>query len=153
MEALTLDRQAAIFMEGVYALDKLYDEYAKSVGLTTVGLRVLTSIHEAGGPFTQKEISQQLGLPKQSINLVIRSLWDRGLVEMRELDSDRRNKEIWLNQQGQEYTLDIVSRLMEAFTAAFGRLSYAQRQEINHLLQEITKGFMEITGKTPEEEG
>lgn len=144
MENLTLEEQTALFVNGIYAIDKLYDEYAKSVGLTFIGLSVLNVIYEQDGTFTQKFISERTSLPKQSVNVIIRSLWEQGYIEMRELDTDRRNKEIWLSQSGREYAKRIIGKLAEAMAGAFGQLTYLQRQDMIHLVAQITANFKTV---------
>lgn len=144
MENLTLEEQTSMFVNSIYALDKLYDEYAKSVGLTFLGLSVLNVIYEQEGTFTQKHISERTGLPKQSVNVVIRSLWEQGYVEMRELDTDRRNKEIWLSETGRKYVERIVGKMVEAVAGAFGQLTDPQRQDMLRLVTQVTANFKEI---------
>lgn len=144
MENLTLEEQTAMFVGSIYDIDKLYDEYAKSVGLTFIGLSVLHVIYEQDGTFTQKIISERTGLPKQSVNVIIRSFWEQGYVEMRELDTDRRNKAIWLSQSGREYAERIIGKLTEAVASAFGQLTYPQRQDMIRLVKQITANFKAV---------
>lgn len=144
MENFTLEEHAAMFVSGIYSIDKLYDEYAKSVGLTYIGLMVLSAIYETDGIFTQKLLSEQVGLPKQSVNVVIRSLWEQGYVEMKELESDRRNKEIWLSETGEKYTERIIGKLTESVGEALGQLTYVQRQDVIDLINQVTRNFKNV---------
>lgn len=144
MENLALEEQATLFVNGIYAIDKLYGEYAKSVGLTYLGLSVLNAIYEQDGSFTQKALSEQAGLPKQSVNVVIRSLWEQGYIEMKELDSDRRNKEIWLSETGRAYVEQVAGTMIAAVANALGERSYQQRQDIIDLLTQIAASYSAI---------
>lgn len=141
MENFTVEQHTAMFISGIYAIDKLYDEYAKCVGLTYIGLMVLNAIHEVDGVFTQKQIAERTGLPKQSVNVVVRSLWEQGFLEMKELPRDRRNKEIWLSESGKEYTQRIIGALANTVETALARLTYMQRQDVINAIDQVTLSF------------
>lgn len=137
MQQFTLQEQTLLFFNSLRYMDKLYDEYAKTVGLTYQGLNVLNVLYETPDNCTQKLISERIHLPKQSVNVIIRSLWEQGYIEMKELDSDRRNKTIRLSASGREYADRIVGRLLAIEGDVFARLTYGQRQEMIELADRI----------------
>lgn len=137
MNRLTLEEQAAQLFTAWHSIDKLYGEYARSVGLTYLGLSVLNAIYEAPENCTQKDICERTNLPKQSVNVAIRAMWEQGYVEMKELSSDRRNKAIRLTVSGRAYADAIIGRLMRAETRIMGRLTYEQRQSVLDLMQQV----------------
>lgn len=145
MEKIQRKEHAAHFIRSIYALDRLYDAYAKSVGLTNMGLLVLHAIKQTDGVFTQKELCEVTGLPKQSIHLVIRSLLQNGYIEMREVARDRRNKEIRLSKSGNVYIEGIIDTLNASVAGALEDLSLTEQQHflaaidriIEHIRQNI----------------
>lgn len=76
---------------------------AASVGLTYQGLNVLNAIYETAEDCTQKNICAQTHLPKQSVNVIIRSFLDQGYAELKEQSRDRRNKIIRFTASGQDF--------------------------------------------------
>ncbi|MDO4548500.1 MAG: helix-turn-helix domain-containing protein, partial [Clostridia bacterium] len=72
------------FFDILKKLDSIYERYAKSVGLTYTGLYVFHTI-SISQKCTQKYLCDQLFLPKQTINSIIKSFERQGLLEMIEL--------------------------------------------------------------------
>lgn len=149
MPHFTIQEQTSMFMNSLRSIDKLYDEYAKSMGLTYLSLSVLTVIYELPKGCTQKIICEKTHLPKQSVNVIIRSFWEKGYVEMREQDGDRRNKTILLSTSGKKYAKRIIGKLMQAEEQIVSQLSYGQRQELVDLVRKLEAG-LEISLKNPE---
>ena len=81
-------------------MDNAYEAYAKSKGLTYLSLMVLDVIYALGDGCTQKQISEDTHYPKQSINLVVKSFLEDGIIELRELPENRKNKGITLTEKG-----------------------------------------------------
>lgn len=122
-------------IESWRSIDKLYEQYAKSQGLTYLGLSVLDIICTTPEVCTQKLICEQLFLPKQNVNLIIKSLWEQGYLEMREITSDRRNKQILLSEAGQKYAVQVFGRLNRAEELVIGQLTGDERQMLLSLVQ------------------
>lgn len=149
MPHFTVQQQTSMFMDSLRSIERLYDEYAKSVGLTYLSLGVLTMLYETPKGCTQKAICEKTHLPKQSVNVIIRSFWEKGYVEMREQDSDRRNKTILLSASGKKYAKRIVGKLTQVEDEVISQLSYEQRQELIDLVRKLQAG-LENSLKTPE---
>lgn len=136
-----MNEQGRRFMELMQGFDRLYEEYAKAKGMTYISLTVLDAIYECEDVCTQKQICEETHYPKQSVNLVIKSFWESGYVELHEIPSDRRNKQIVLTDKGRAYADDIVGSLWQADKEATGKLSEAQREELLKLLDIYEKAF------------
>lgn len=113
MKDKTLREKVNHLHNGWRAIDKLYEQYANAVGLSYTGLEVLEAIYENPENCTQKLICEETFLPKQSVNLVIKALREKGYVEMKEQDEDRRNKVICLNDSGLAYAKAVVGKLIK----------------------------------------
>ena len=136
-----MNEQDKRFMELMQSFDRLYEEYAKAKGLTYISLTVLDAIYECEDNCTQKQICEQTHYPKQSVNLVIKSFWENGYVELCEMPTDRRNKQIVLTEKGRAYADEIVGALWQADEEATETLSEAQRQELLKLLGIYEQAF------------
>ncbi|MCD8351427.1 MAG: MarR family transcriptional regulator [Planctomycetaceae bacterium] len=129
----------------------VYEECAKSVGLSLSGLLVLTAIADNDGACTQKSVCTQTFLPKQSVNSIVAGLMRDGHITLAEIDTDRRNKCIRLTQKGREYADKIVPKIHQAEHRAMERLTEKQRtgliessRQYGTYFQECMREFFEI---------
>ena len=99
------------FKESMRRIDKMYDAYAKSVGLNYVSILVMEILCEPG-VHTQKALCKKLELPKQFVNTIINSFREDSLITLREAE-DRRNKEIHLTEKGRQFAEKVVRPMLE----------------------------------------
>ncbi len=116
-------------------MDRAYEEYARSKGLTYLSLVVLEEIYEIGGGCTQKQISEDTHYPKQSINLVIKSFLQEELVELKENPQNRKNKHIKLTVKGKQLCDNVVLPLLQKEEQAFNEMGEANGKELIRLLE------------------
>lgn len=141
MRKPTVREQMKQFFDIFDSIEILYEEYAESVGLTYMGLLVLEMIFNTPENCTQKFICEQLRLPKQSVNVIIRSFLDKGYVEMKEIDSDRRNKAIRFTQTGREFAGRVMAKMRNAEEATMEQLTFEQRQAAIILMEKMKEEF------------
>ena len=137
-----LKRQLARFNHIMQGIEKVYEDYAKSVGLTYMSLAVLQIICYAETPPTQKEICEQSHYNKQIVNSIIKGFTDKGYLEFREVKSDRRNKQVLLTDSGKSYSDDILSPLWEIEQKAVTVLSDEDREKLLTMLKSCYEGYL-----------
>lgn len=98
-----------IFSEKWMSIERLSEEYARVAGLTSMSLTVLEMIYDHSQNCTQKLICEQSQYSKQSVNMIIKSFWEQGYIELSEMKADRRNKQITLSESGVKYADRIIS--------------------------------------------
>jgi DNA-binding MarR family transcriptional regulator len=125
-------------------LNKLYEEYAKSVNISYTSLIILILITRVE-TCTQKLICEQTFLPKQTVNSVITAFYREGYVELKELPTDRRNKTIHLTEEGKKFADKIVPKLREAEYKAMESLSPQQREDLLEGIDIYYKAFRKTT--------
>ena len=103
-----------------------YEEYAKSVGLSFTSLYILSAIYRTEN-CTQKILTEQCFLPKQTVNAVITSFYKKGWVELREQPEDRRNKTVHLTEAGRTAVEPILQRVQQSEQLAMSRLTEEER--------------------------
>ncbi|MCL1994179.1 MAG: MarR family winged helix-turn-helix transcriptional regulator [Spirochaetes bacterium] len=123
------------FKESWHKIDSLYNLYAKSVGLNLTAIHVLEFLYDSAAVYTQKDICEIFGLPKQSVNSIIKSLWEQSYVELKEA-KDRRNKEIILTASGIEYAKKVLKPMQAIDRKAWGSLTPS---EISVFLETMKK--------------
>lgn len=112
-------------------------------GLTYLSLSMLEAIYEVGDSCTQKRISEETHYPKQTVNLVIKSFLESGCVELREIPSDRRNKQIILTAKGRQLCERVVAPMLEAENRAVRGLSERQSELLAALFELYGESYCE----------
>ncbi|MEA5003340.1 MAG: MarR family winged helix-turn-helix transcriptional regulator [Christensenella sp.] len=128
MEGKWSKEQEARMTEKWNSINRLSEEYAKAAGLTPMSLAVLTIIYENQMDCTQKLICEQSQFNKQSVNMIVKSFWEQGYVELAESKSDRRNKQVTLSGKGKKYAKRLVEPLLTVEQSALGRLTLEQSE-------------------------
>ena len=102
-----LQRFYALWKEG----NAMYEDWAKKHGLSSNGVLVLYSLYEAKDNCTQKSISQNWSIPKQTINTILKDFSSNNYIELSTDETDKRNKLIKLTREGKIYAGEIIEAL------------------------------------------
>ena len=122
-------------MQQFQNMDNVYEEYAKSKGMTYISLVVLEEIYELRDGCTQKQISEDTHYPKQSINLVVKAFLEDSFVELKELPENRKNKGITLTVKGHQLCNDVVVPLLQQEEMVLQEMGSRESQELIRLLE------------------
>lgn len=115
-------------------IDTIYNEYAKKHSLSYTAVLLLRHVLEYEGHYTQVELANVLGLPKQGIHSIVKDFLEKGYLNLREA-KDRRYKEIILTEAGKSFTKDILKSLNKAEEA----LQSLEEEEIEFLVNIMVK--------------
>ena len=98
------DNNMIIQLQRYYALWKectaMYEEWSKDQGLSSNRVFALYSFYESNGRCTQKMISEEWNISKQTVNTILKDFQKKGYINMVSDDSDKRNKLICLTESG-----------------------------------------------------
>lgn len=122
-------------MNYLQSIDDAYEEYAKAKGMTYISLVILEEIYEAGDNCTQKQISRDTHYPKQTVNLAVKSFWEDGYVELKEIPTDRRHKYIVLTEKGKKHCEEVIAPLLEKEECAIAGMGKNESEELVRLLE------------------
>ena len=103
--------------------DALYNRWAAAHGVNNYVLD-----NHPGA--TQKAIADHAGLPKQTVNTVVRALRDEGYVTLSPASGDRREKNASLTPAGQTYARALLEPLYALEDAVFARMGDTRVQEM-----------------------
>ncbi len=144
----------AVFLEQVnqyYTVwqeyNSVYEEWAKAHGLSVNSLLVLSALHDGMEECTQKKISQKWRIPKQTINVVLKDMERRELVEMFPMQEDRRNKLIRFTESGKEYADTIISKLRKVELFVVEGMKIERMKERNEDTALFVKLFSKAGGR------
>ena len=139
-----LREQLSKFNSIMQGIEKFYEDYAKSVGLTYMSLTVLEIIYHASKPITQKEICEESHYIKQMVNTIVKNFNENGYVEFTEVPEDRRNKYVLFTESGKEYADNILKPLIEMEERAIMVLSDAEREKMLEMLERCYMGYQNL---------
>lgn len=122
-------------------IEKIYENYAKSVGLTYMSLTVLQIIYHSDKLCTQKNICEDSHYNKQIVNSIIKGFYKKGYIELREVPEDRRNKKVNLTASGRKYADKILLPLSEIEEKALSVISDSEKEQLVSLLGRCYEGY------------
>ena len=128
-------------------MDNAYEAYARSNGLTYLSLMVLDVVYALGDGCTQKQISEDTHYPKQSINLVVKAFLEDGIVELRELPENRKNKGITLTDKGRQLCDDVIVPLLRQEEAVMFEMGEKDTAELLRLVELYGNAYCKLIKK------
>lgn len=135
------ENSVARFTEKWQSLGWVYEEYAKSRGLTYMSFIVLEIIYTHPDRCTQKLICERTLYTKQSVNSIIKTFWKQGYVVLKEDETDRRNKKIILTDEGKKHADEIIGEYLSVEKEAMERLSSDQWEQLVGMVQIFAEHF------------
>lgn len=111
----------------------IFEEWAKTHGLSMNSLLVLHTFYDNNGVCTQKFISPKWGIPKQTVNTILKGFESQGYVKLISLDEDKRNKEIQLTTEGKQYAESIINKLQEKELHVMNEIGFEQMKTMNQI--------------------
>lgn len=127
-------------------MDRDYDRYAKSCGMSYSSLAIFQLIWERQ-PCTQKQLCDITMLPKQTVNSIVLSFLRQGYIEMLDLPEDRRNKAISLSVSGMDFANRIFPKIKCAEDRSMQQFSAQERHVFFELLERFASTFSEELNK------
>ena len=84
---------------------------------------------------------QFLCYPRQSVNLAVKAFLDSGIVELKELPENRRNKGITLTEKGRKLCEEVIEPMIHAEDEAFLEMGDESSRELVRLMQMYGKSY------------
>ena len=135
-----IKQQADFFCDLTKQINSIYEEYAKSVGLSYTSLYTLHMIALTES-CTQKFIAEQMFLPKQTINSIIAAFRKQGLVELREMAEDKRHKTLHLTAEGKKFAEQIFPQVEAAEQNSMAQFDEEERAAFLKLMNKYVASF------------
>lgn len=134
MEEKLIREQVRRLKNSTRPMEKMYEEYAKSIGMSYAAFSVLWSVL-FNENCTQKDICMRTWLPKQTVNTIITDFYKNGFVVLEEQPEDRRTKTVKLTEKGKEYAQDAVCHIRHAEYVAMSQFTPDEREQLIELMQ------------------
>ena len=106
-----------------------------------MSLGVLSIIYDNSEGCTQKYICQKIQYNKQSVNMIIKSFWEQGYVELAEMKKDRRNKQVKLSESGKIFAEKVIGLLWKVENDALENTTLEQREALMAFFEAYEQSF------------
>ncbi len=122
-------------------ITKLYHECAKAQGMTYNGMMVLGALRHYQN-CTQKQIAEEWGLPKQSVNTIIKKLHDDQYVEFL---PGRNNKEklVTFTADGKAFADKVLKPILMMEERVLQRIGEEECQQLEKTTAKFSHFFAE----------
>lgn len=126
--------------------NQLYETWARQRGMSLYELLVILSIVEADGAVLQRDICQRFAIPKQTVNAIIKTLTDKGWLELKVSEQDRRSRKLYLTSEGSAQAAQIAQALQEHEAQVWLRLGLDRAEQLIEHPALYNRHFREVSG-------
>lgn len=98
--------------------------------------RILIILHESG-TLTQRELTERMGIRPGSASEILSKLESAGLIARSANETDRRNVDVRLTDEGARQALDAVGQRQRRHQEMFSCLSAEEQQTLLSLLEKV----------------
>ncbi|MFR8004578.1 MAG: MarR family winged helix-turn-helix transcriptional regulator [Dysosmobacter welbionis] len=126
--------------------NQLYEAWARQQGVSLYELLVILSIVETDGTALQKDICQRFAIPKQTISAIIKTLTNKGWLELKVLEQDRRSRKLCLTSEGSARAEQIAQALQEHEAQVWLRLGLERAEQLIEHTALYNRHFKEVSG-------
>lgn len=109
-------------------------ERAKFYGLSDLETIILIHIGHMANP-SQKDISEKLGAPKQTVNNIIKSLKEDGLIDLIPDENDKRMRILSLTDKGEKIRDERLKPISQSNKRMYEKLGDKKVREIKDALK------------------
>ena len=95
----------------------LYHRLARACGLPDCAFWLLYTLRSEEAPLTQTQLSEQLSLPKQTVNSALKKLVEEGVLRLEAADGNLKNKRVCLTEEERSALVALSQKLLDAFRA------------------------------------
>ena len=124
-----------VFNQAHKKMNVLYHNYAKAIGLSDSAFWLLYSLYEHGDPCTQKDLCEAWFYAPQTINTALKFLEGKGLISLKFVPGNKKNKQIFFTKDGEELVQNKIAPLVRAEERSFERLDADEREKLLALTQ------------------
>ena len=119
----------------------LYHRLSLACGLPDCAFWLLYTLRSEEAPLTQTQLSEQLSLPKQTVNSALKKLVEEGVLRLEAADGNLKNKRVCLTEAGEAFLRRTVDRVFGVESAAAARLTEEERSALVALSQKLLDAF------------
>lgn len=115
------------YYDNYYRIDYVYYEWAADHGIKDTTLFVLHEIFMEKEECTQKNVTENLGYPKQTVSFVMNKLEKQGIIYREKMPHDQRNNLVKLTEKGKIFADKIIWKMKQAEIEAYQNMTEEER--------------------------
>ena len=141
-----LETSLEAFRDASMEFDHVYDLLAKSSGLSYPEFWSLVLIHD--GVLTQREISAQLSIGRQTRNSAFKLLVKKDFIRLEPFEHNQRSKRALLTPQGERFVAERVLPALELEERAWMSLTEEERTALPRMTHKFSTALRQaLEGK------
>ena len=140
-----IDHRLETFRDASMEFDHVYGLLAKSCGLSETEYWALVLIHE--GVETQREISEQLSLSRQTLNSAFKLLVKKGLIRLEPFENDQRSKRALLTEKGRNFVGTTIAWTRHMEEQAWRTLNKAEQTDLIRLIRQFSDALRQALNR------
>lgn len=121
----------------VGAVNGIYREAARKLGVSDSELNILYMIYDQGEGCRQSTICRMTNLPRTTVNSSLRRLEKTGMIYLKQ--GEGRNTLIYLTPRGSEHMKSTAERLVAAENAFYTRWTAEEREQFTALYRRFAQ--------------
>lgn len=133
-----LERQIESWYVQCALVDRLYQEFARTYGVTGTALSAIQTLWSHPEGVTQQELCRRLNLPKQTVSNLVRVLEESGRIRRSRRESDQRCLVVTFTEAGRAFAQELLETLHRAESLAFAALSESDREVYTRVNETLT---------------
>ena len=123
----------AIFNATINASEEIYQDVAKSFGLSDCAFWILYCIRQSEKKVTQKDICSFIYQPKQTVHSALKKMVEDGLIEVGDYNG-KRHKYVTLTEKGEAFSKKTIDLVLAEEIAIFEDMDVSEREIAMKLL-------------------
>ena len=147
-------QQSWKFSTLLFRIDGLYDQWAKRTGETGNTLAIFYAL-ESGELYTQKQLSEEFLIPKQTLNSIVKDCIAKGYIRLAPSPENHREKLLCLTEAGREYVDSFLAPLLAIEQYAVGQMEQEYGDAVLKGLEKFCEVFqqqLDAAGKPDKED-
>lgn len=125
----------------------IYHNYAAANGMSDATFWILYTICYYGEGVTQKTICEEWFYSSQTVNSSLKLLEKKNLIELRLAPGNKKNKQIFLTEEGKDMTNRLIVPVIEAEKLSFDAFDIQELKKMFRLSFEHVKQLEKLVGK------
>lgn len=122
-------------------IDRLYNGFARSCGLSECAYWVMYEIEVSSGSASLWGMAEAFSLSKQTLSSAVKSLEAKGLIELSFEEGSRKNKVASFTEAGRAFSRERIVPAIEAESRAFGSLEPEERERLVALVSRYARAI------------
>lgn len=126
-------------------MDHVYDELAKSSGISDTAFWIIYTIKNEKETYKQKDLCAMWSYSKQTIHSALKKLEEQNIIKLVSIPENRKDKKIILTKQGEKMAKELIEPVNEIEKKSLEKIS--KRKEFLNLFKKYIETMEEETQK------